>query len=330
MTIAMTIARKVLALSGGVGGARLAAGLAAVLPEGGLSVVANTGDDFEHLGFHVSPDVDTLLYTLSGLNNEETGWGRAGETWSFLAELERLGLETWFRIGDRDLAVHAYRTLALRSNRTLTAITADLGAKLGATAAVVPMSDDRVRTVLETDAGRLPFQEYFVRRRCAPAIREIRFEGADEARPSPAVARLLENRDPHAIIICPSNPFLSIGPMLSIPGFAGGLAEAGVPIVAVTPVVGGDSIKGPTAKIMRELGIPVTPGAVAEHYRGLIDGFVVDAADAALAEAIADSGIAVEVTNTVMRTPEDRASLARSTLNLVERLRASGPRAIGR
>jgi LPPG:FO 2-phospho-L-lactate transferase len=312
---------SVVALAGQIGGAKLADGLYRLRAQD-LTVIVNTGDDFEHLGLHVSPDVDTLLYTLSGLNNDETGWGRAGETWSFLEELERLGLETWFRIGDRDVAVHVQRTRELRDGRSLTEITANLSRRLGARAAIVPMSDEPVRTVLDTDSGCLPFQEYFVRRRCEPVVRGIRFEGAEQARPSPALAGLLAAPDLDAVVICPSNPFLSIDPILSIPGLPAALAGRGVPVVAVSPVVGGAAIKGPTAKIMRELDIPVTPAAVAEHYRGLIDGFVVDRVDRAHAGPLERAGLTVAVTDTIMRTAADRRALADGVLELIGRLAA--------
>lgn len=322
----MSFEGTLLALSGGVGGSRLAAGLASVLPPGRLSIVANTGDDFEHLGLHVSPDVDTLLYTLSGLANPETGWGRAGETWSFLSELERLGMETWFRIGDKDLAVHLYRTNAVRAGRSLAAVTSELAERFGVTAAIIPMSDDRVRTVLDTDSGTLEFQEYFVRRRCEPAVSRILFEGAERARPAAPFAELLK-RELGGIVICPSNPFLSIGPILSLPGVTDAVAGATAPVVAITPIVSGNAVKGPTAKIMRELDFTVSPLAVAEHYAGLIDGFIVDAADASLAPSIAAGGVAVEIANTVMRTLDDRIALARRTLDFITSLRADSARA---
>ena len=323
----MSFDRRLLALSGGVGGARLATGLASLLPPGRLSIVVNTGDDFEHLGLHVSPDVDTLLYTLSGLGNPETGWGRAGETWSLLAELERLGMETWFRIGDKDLAVHLYRTSALRAGRPLVAITSELAERFAVAAEIIPMSDDRVSTVLDTEAGTLAFQDYFVRHRCEPAVSQIRFDGAERARPAAPFSELLRNAELGGIVICPSNPFLSIDPILSLPGVTRALAGAGAPVVAVTPIVGGDAIKGPTAKIMRELGLAVSPVAVAEHYAGLLDGFIVDTADAALAPSIAAGGIAVVVADTVMRTPDDRIALARTALDFLTALGADGARA---
>ncbi len=317
----MSAAGRILALSGGVGGARLAAGLAGVLPEGQLSVLANTGDDFEHLGLHVSPDIDTLLYTISGLNNPDTGWGRDGETWSFLAELERLGMETWFRIGDRDLAVHVWRTRGLREGRSLSAVTADLARRFKIPAEVIPMSDDPVRTMVVTDGGELAFQDYFVRRRCEPVASAIRFEGAAGARPPEALLRLLRQGSLDGIVICPSNPYLSIDPILAVPGVTEALRTASVPIVAVTPIVGGDAIKGPTAKMMREFGHEVSPAAVAEHYRGLIDGMIVDGADESLAGKVRAGGIAVEIADTVMQTPRVRATLARAVLHFIERLR---------
>ncbi len=316
----MTAGGRVLALSGGIGGARLAVGLAAALPPGRLSVVANTGDDFEHLGLCISPDIDTLLYTLSGVANPDTGWGREGETWSFLAELERLGMETWFRIGDKDLAVHVYRTHALRAGQSLSAVTSALAERFGVSTGIIPMTDDRVRTVLDTDRGRLEFQEYFVRRRCEPRVSGISFPGAEKARPAPAFAELLQSDTLAGIVICPSNPFLSIDPILSLPGVTDALSAAAAPVVAVTPVVAGDAIKGPTAKLMRERGLVVSPVAVAEHYAGLIDGFVLDAADESLLPAIAGGGIEVAVANTIMRSMDDRVSLGRATLDFLARL----------
>lgn len=317
----MSVDGRVLAFSGGIGGARLAVGLAQTLPSRQLSIVANTGDDFEHLGLHISPDVDTLLYSLAGLNNADTGWGRAGETWSFLSELERLGMPTWFRIGDKDLAVHLYRTNALRTGKSLTAVTGDLAEKFGVAVEVMPMSDDRVRTVLDTNVGRLDFQDYFVRRQCRPKVSAIRFEGAEQARPSAALMKLLRNSELRGIVLCPSNPFLSIDPILSIPGLAGALAEVEAPIVAITPIVGGAALKGPTAKIMCELGLPVSPAAIAEHYGGLIDGFILDVVDERQVPSVAASGVAVETANTVMRSLDDRVALAQTTLAFLARLR---------
>lgn len=311
----------VLALSGGIGGAKLALGLAKILPAGQLAIVVNTGDDFEHLGLHISPDIDTLLYTLAGINNPETGWGRANESWSFMSALDELGADTWFRLGDRDLALNVYRTHRLRAGQTLSEVTTDLAGRLGLSVAVTAMSDDPVRTLVDTDAGLLEFQEYFVRRQCKPTVSDIRFKGSESARPSPEFAKLLNSSALAAVIICPSNPFLSIDPMLSIPGVRDSLINCAAPVIAVSPIVQGMAIKGPTAKIMGELGIPVAASAVAEHYGELLDGFVIDASDSQFANSIAKCDLTVEVTKTVMHTLNDRMSLARNVLEFAARLR---------
>ena len=310
-----------MALSGGIGGAKLVLGMAGILPAEQLAVVANTGDDFEHLGLHVSPDIDTLLYTLAGISNPETGWGRADESWSFMSALGELGADTWFRLGDKDLALNVYRTHRLRSGQTLTEVTADLADRLGLSIAVVPMSDDPVRTYLDTDSGLLAFQEYFVRRQCEPAVSGIHFKGSECARPSPGFENLLHSHELAAVIICPSNPFLSIDPMLSIPGVRDALVNCTAPVIAVSPVIRGRSMKGPTAKIMGELGVPVAASAVAKHYEGLIDGFVLDSSDTDSADSLADSGLKLAMTNTVMQTLDDRISLARTVLEFARSLR---------
>jgi LPPG:FO 2-phospho-L-lactate transferase len=299
---------SVLALAGGVGGARLAAGLAHNLPPGGLTVAVNTGDDFEHLGLRISPDIDTVLYTLGGLANRAQGWGLEGETWNFMEALGRIGGETWFLLGDRDLATHVERTRRLKAE-TLSAITADFAARLGIRQAIVPVSDDPVRTMVSTDAGLLPFQDYFVRLRCAPRVIALDFPGIERARPSPGLAAALAASDLAAIVICPSNPFLSVLPILSVPGVRQALERRRVPLVAVSPIIGGQAVKGPAAKIMTELGLPVSPAGVAGFYGDLLDGFVIDGADAALADAIA--GPRILVTDTWMRSDDDRQRLAR-------------------
>ncbi|HVS62627.1 MAG TPA: 2-phospho-L-lactate transferase [Thermoanaerobaculia bacterium] len=303
---------RILALSGGVGGAKLALGLARVVPPAELLVVCNTGDDFEHLGLHVSPDLDTVTYTLAGLANPETGWGLAGEGWRFLAALERLGGESWFRLGDRDLATHVERTRRLRDGETLSAVTAAFCRALGVEAAVAPMSDQPVRTVVETAAGDLPFQVYFVRERCAPAVRGLRFEGAEAARPAPAFARALSDPELGVVVLCPSNPYLSMDPILAIPGVVEGLRETSAPVVAVSPIVGGRAIKGPTAKIMAELERPATAVEVARWYRerGILDRFVLDEVDRHLAPQIEALGVEVAVEQTVMRSEADKVALA--------------------
>jgi len=311
-----------LALSGGVGGAKLALGLARVLEPQQLVVVANTGDDFEHLGMHVAPDLDTVMYTLAGLADTQTGWGRAGESWNFLAALEALGGETWFRLGDGDLALHVERTRRLRGGETLSEVTEAFCARLGVRSRIIPMSDEPVRTLVLTVDGELAFQHYFVRERCEPAVCGFRFSGIEAAAPSPGLAAVLQHRGLGAVVICPSNPFVSVDPILAIDGVTAALRVSKAPLVAVSPIVGGTALKGPAAKMMAELDMPTTAAAVARHYRGrqLLDGFVLDRADAALAEEIESTGVATLVTDTVMVTLEDREVLAREVLAFAERL----------
>jgi LPPG:FO 2-phospho-L-lactate transferase len=308
---------SVLALAGGVGGAKLADGLAAILPLGELTVAVNTGDDFEHLGLRISPDIDTVLYTLSGLNNREQGWGLEGETWNFMDALARLGGETWFRLGDRDMATHIERTRRLKSE-TLSAITADFAARLGIKQNIVPVSDDLVRTMVVTDEGLLPFQDYFVRLQCRPRVERLEFPGIEDARVSPGFARALTASDLTQIVICPSNPFLSILPILSLPGVRDPLRDRRVPVVAVSPIIGGQALKGPAAKIMTELGMSVSPVGIAEFYGPLIDGLVIDVIDVVLANEI--HGPKVLVTNTVMRSAEDKRRLAREVCEFATKL----------
>ena len=302
---------RVVALSGGIGGAKLALGLYRTLPPDSLTVVCNTGDDFEHLGLTISPDLDTVMYTLAGIANPETGWGRAGETWSFMAALAELGGETWFRLGDLDLATHIERTRRLAAGETLTEVTADLARRLGVRAQIVPMSDQPVRTMVETPGGVLPFQRYFVEQRCAPEVTGFDFKGAGEARPSPAVAEALASEALEAVVICPSNPFISIDPILAVPGLREALAACPAPVVAVSPIIGGRAVKGPTAKMMAELGLRASARAVAARYGGLLDGFVLDEADAGEAEAIEVPCLA---TRTLMTSDDDKRALARQVL----------------
>ena len=303
---------RVIALSGGVGGAKLALGLSRVLPPGDLAVIANTGDDFEHLGLAISPDLDTLLYTLSGTANPELGWGRRDETWTFMAALAALGGETWFRLGDGDLATHVERTRRLREGESLTAVTADFSRRLGIEADLVPMSDDPVRTMVETTQGTLPFQRYFVARRCEPVVRRIIFEGAKRAKPNPSIMAALEATDLGLVVICPSNPYLSVDPILALPALRQALADCAAPIIAVSPLIRGQAVKGPTAKIMAELGMPLTQASIARHYEGLLDGIVIDKADRAEAETLP---LATLTTPTLMRTLADRERLARAVLD---------------
>ena len=301
----------VVALSGGVGGAKLVHGLARVLGAQELTIVANTGDDFVHLGLAISPDIDTILYTLAGLVDPLQGWGRRDETWTFMAALGELGGETWFRLGDADLALHVERTHRLAGGATLTEVTAHLARQLRVGARVLPMSDDEVRTRLCTDGGWLDFQDYFVRCRCEPPVREVRYAGADAATASADVLAALRGADLRAVVICPSNPLLSVGPILALPAIRAALADCGAPVIAVSPIIGGKAVKGPTAKMMRELGIEPSAGEVARGYAGLIDAFVVDPTDAA---GSFPSGVRVFTAPALMTTVEDRERLARAVL----------------
>jgi LPPG:FO 2-phospho-L-lactate transferase len=304
----------VLALCGGVGGAKLAAGLAAVLPPERLTIVVNTGDDFEHVGLSISPDIDTVVYTLSGLSDTARGWGVAEESWQAMAQLGRLGEPQWFMLGDRDLAMHVARTHRLREGETLSAITASLARHLGIGPAIVPMSDDPVRTKVATEAGELDFQRYFVAEQCRPAARSIRFDGAGSATPSPGFAAALARADLAALIICPSNPYLSVDPLLALPGVRETIAALSVPRVAVSPIVAGQAIKGPTAKLMAELGVDVDVTAIARHYRGLIDTLVIDDADRGSVAQIETLEMTAVVAPSIMRSHADRMALARATL----------------
>jgi LPPG:FO 2-phospho-L-lactate transferase len=309
---------SLLVFTGGVGGAKLCLGLLRTQPPDSLHIAVNTGDDFEHLGLYVCPDIDTTLYTLAGLANLELGWGRKDETWSFMHALEALGGETWFKLGDGDLAMHVERTRRLRAGETLTGVTKAAAGRFGIRAEVAPASDDPIRTMVGTPDGELAFQDYFVRQRCAPLIKSLRFEGADAARISAPLMLALDAPSLRGIIIAPSNPYLSIDPILAIPGMRAQMRRAGVPIVAVSPIIGNQAVKGPTAKIMRELGIEPSPLGVLEHYGDLIDGFVLDQKDASLAGA---AGKPVQVCDTLMQTLEDRDRVARSAAGLVNQLR---------
>ncbi len=305
-----------LALTGGIGGAKLGLGLARILDPGALGFVVNTGDDFEHLGLHISPDMDTLTYTLAGISNTATGWGRRDETWRFMAALEALGGETWFRLGDADMALHHSRTEMLKAGASLTEATRTLSAKLGLAYAILPMSDDPVRTLVHTADGPLAFQHYFVRDRCRPQVTGFEFAGAEAASPCPDLLALLPVCE--GVVVCPSNPFVSIDPILAVPGLKTALKACGAPIVAVSPIVGGASIKGPTAKMMRELGVPSTAAQVAEHYRGFIDGLILDAQDAGLHGTL---GLPTRVEPSVMASLADRERLAGAALDFIKELR---------
>src|SRR5918995_869043 len=303
---------KVCALAGGVGGAKLASGLQNVLPLGELSVVVNTADDFDLWGLHICPDLDTVMYTLAGISNPETGWGIVNESFETLNMLESYGEETWFKLGDRDLATHVLRTSRMRYGETLTEITAKLSGALGVESAVLPMSDDPVSTVLETPEGRLEFQEYFVRRGQRDEVLGIELRGIEGARPTERVLAAISGAD--VIVLCPSNPVVSIGPILALPGMTEALASSSAPKVAVSPIVGGRALKGPADRMLASLGHEVSATGVARMYAGLVDGMVVDRADEDERTGIEALGMRVLVTESIMRDAEDRARLASETL----------------
>jgi LPPG:FO 2-phospho-L-lactate transferase len=307
--------RPVVALCGGVGGAKLALGLARRIGAD-LTVIVNTGDDFEHVGLHVSPDIDTVIYTLGGLSDLDRGWGRAGESWNFMEALGALGGETWFRLGDRDLAMHVERTRALRSGISLTEFTTATARRLGIAARILPMSDDRVETMVITADAALPFQRYFVGLQCAPVVKRVEFRNAERAAASSQVLAALRNPDLAAIIICPSNPYLSVDPILALSELRKALDEVTAPIVAVSPLIGGQAVKGPTAKIMAELGVPADSVSIARHYP-FVDGLIIDQADRAEAGNI---DLPVLTTSTLMRSLEDRERLAADCLDFAASL----------
>ncbi len=310
--------KRYLAITGGVGGAKLALGLSKLLGRDQLAMAVNTGDDFRHLGLHISPDIDTLVYTLSGQCNPDSGWGRRDESWQCMDALEALGGETWFRLGDRDLAMHLERTRKLDAGETLTQVTAGLASSLGIQHRILPMSDDPVHTRVLTENGAMDFQHYFVRDRCEPVVEGVEFEGGDSARINPKIDRCLDDPALAGVILCPSNPFVSIDPILAVPGMRQRLAQCPAPVIAVSPVVGGAAIKGPTVKMMQELSLPNTASWVAGHYEDFLDGFVLDQEDAGLSEEIEALGMKVTVTQTVMESLDDRVMLARACLNALK------------
>lgn len=307
--------RSVVALCGGVGGAKLALGLERLIG-GDLTVIVNTGDDFEHLGLHVSPDIDTVLYTLGSLSDIERGWGRANETWNFMESLGGLGGETWFRLGDRDLAMHIERTRALRAGTSLTDFTTAMARRLEIASRILPMSDDRVETMVITPDGPLPFQRYFVGLQCAPVVKRLEFRNAERAAASEQALAALKDPNLAAVIVCPSNPYLSVDPILAISDIRGALERVTAPIVAISPLIGGQAVKGPTAKIMTELGISADSISIARHY-SLVDGLIIDETDRSDADKI---DMPVHVTSTWMRSLEDRDRLAADCLDFAARL----------
>ena len=301
--------KRVVVLTGGVGGAKLVLGLSRITASDALTAIVNTGDDFQHLGLHISPDIDTLLYTLSGKANSAQGWGREGESWSFMAALRELGGEDWFQLGDGDLALHVARTHALTQGQSLSQITARFAAQWGIATRILPMSDQALATILVTDQGRLEFQRYFVEQRCAPAVRHIMFEGATHAVPAPGVIEAIQSAD--AVLLAPSNPFLSIDPLLAVPGIGSAIKQTKAPVIAVSPLVGGTAVKGPTAKLMQELSMAVDNDSIARHYAGLIDAILIDNGDRCEAPDIVVGRCA-----TLMTTLDDKIRVAQAALDL--------------
>ena len=297
---------KIVALAGGVGGAKLAHGLAQILAPEDLTVIVNTGDDFEHLGLYICPDLDTVCYTLAGLANPETGWGRVNETWNTIANIEKLGGPNWFRLGDQDFATHLERTRRLKAGQPLTQVTKDFCTAWGIKHTVLPMTDSPVRTIVDTDEGELAFQEYFVHRRCEPRVKGFRFDGVEVAEPASGAREALDSAD--AIVICPSNPWVSVDPILRV------IQKINKHVVAVSPIIGGKTVKGPAAKMYAELGIEPSALAVAKHYRTLLSGFVLDTVDSHLSDKIETRAL---VTDTLMNNLTDRARLAMDVLNFI-------------
>lgn len=300
-------------LTGGVGGAKLVDGLYRILPQNRLTAIVNTGDDFRHFGQPISPDIDTLLYTLSGKSNQALGWGREGETWNFMAALKSLGGEDWFNLGDGDLALHVLRGMALSAGEPLSGIIARFAEAWDLQLSILPMTDDAVATWVETDEGLLPFQRYFVERQCAPKVQAVRFEGAAEAVPAPGVVAAIMDCD--TVLVAPSNPWLSVDPLLAIPQIRKALESTKAPVIAVSPLVEGKAVKGPTAKLMGELGLEVTNHSIADHYGDLLDGLVVHNKDEA------PQSLAIARTDTLMKSPEDRERVARAVLALAAECR---------
>jgi LPPG:FO 2-phospho-L-lactate transferase len=307
---------RVTVLTGGVGGAKLALGLCHAIPAEDVTAIVNTADDFTHLGLAISPDIDTLLYTLAGKANPLQGWGRAQESWNFMEAIRSLGGEDWFALGDGDLALHVLRTHRLREGAALSAIIADFAVAWRIPAKILPMSDDPVATRVLTQEGELAFQHYFVKQKCAPTVRAIRFVGAQAARAAPGVVEALRDEHTRAILIAPSNPFLSIDPILAVPSIRHALMQARVPVVAVSPIVGGAAVKGPTAKIMREMGLEVSADTVSRHYGDVIDGMLIDARDPPTALELPHARA-----DTLMETLDDRIRVARAALELADSLR---------
>jgi len=310
---------KIVTLCGGVGGSKLAYGLNSILDPDNLTIIANTGDDFVHLGFYICPDIDTIIYTLADLNDSEKGWGRKEESWRTMEILGQLGADTWFQLGDKDLALHLYRSKAYRAGSSLTSITKDISEKLGVQAHVLPMSNEMIQTIVDTDKGKFLFQEYFVKNKSEPIIRGISFKSKSASITS-EVRDVMADSNQKGFIICPSNPYLSIDPSLSIKEFKKSIIDFKSPKIAISPIVNRNSMKGPTSKIMEEIGIEVSSVSVAEHYKGLIDGIIIDESDKEQADKIKEMGIEVKLSKIIVKTKEEKNRLARESIEFIQEI----------
>jgi LPPG:FO 2-phospho-L-lactate transferase len=310
---------KIIALSGGIGGAKLGLGLHQIYAPEELYFITNTGDDFLYLGFYIAPDVDTLVYTLAGVNNTETGWGRADETWKTHNVLGELGADNWFKLGDKDLALHLHRSKALRNGERLTSITQDIANRFHLKATVLPMSDHMIQTVVDTNKGLLSFQEYFVKQASKPKIKNISFKSKNPE-PSAEVTEILMDPGLKGIVICPSNPYLSIDPILSIEKIRQSITESKRPRVAVSPIINGQSVKGPTTKIMNELGLEANVLTIAQHYKDYIDGIVIDTSDQDYVEQIESMGIQVKLSEIMMNNDDDKKRVAEDVIHFIDHI----------
>jgi LPPG:FO 2-phospho-L-lactate transferase len=306
---------KVVALAGGIGASKFLTGLVEVLPAEEITIIVNTGDDFHWMGLYICPDLDTVTYTLAGLANPETGWGIRGDTFHGLERLQTLGCDTWFKLGDRDLATHIYRSQKIREGQTLAEVTGDIARQNGLRSSILPMTNNQVPTEIQTDQGILPFQEYFVRRRCQPRVQAFLFRTIENALPAPGVLEIVRSAD--AILVCPSNPFISIGPILAVPGIRDALHETDAKVVAITPIIAGQAIKGPTARMLGELGHEVSAVSVARMYRDFLDIFVLDQSDAALVPQVEKLGMEVRLAETLMTEHRSKIDLARNVIRMV-------------
>ena len=307
---------KITALAGGVGASRFLLGLTSVMPPEDVTIIANTGDDIEMFGLRICPDIDTVTYTLAGVIDDRAGWGLRNDTFECLHNLASYGEDTWFNLGDKDLATHIFRTNQLRQGSSVSEITLEVCRRLGVRSTILPMTDEYTPTRVTTDDGEMHFQEYFVRRRCEPRVRSLRFDGIDSARPAPGVLDAITGAD--GVVVCPSNPFISIGPILGVPGVRDALVQTRAKIVAITPIIGGKALKGPAADMLRDLGHEVSAASVAAMYRDFLDIFIVDQSDAGLERDVLELGIEARLADTIMSSLEKKKELASFVLSAIK------------